>query len=385
MEDEDYAAFVGAWKGLLATADANGYFRHLTRDWERVLGWSEAELMAQPFVEFVHPEDRAATIAAATRLAEGDQVTHFVNRYGCKDGSYKWILWTSSVEGSTSTAGRLIHATAHDITEHVETQQRLEAALAEVDNFRRMLEATSDHVGMADLDGHILYTNRAGLEMIGATAEALEGTHISKLHPPAYAERVGRAGIPHAIEQGAWRGEGELLRADGSTIPISQVIVPIRDASGAVSATGTFIRDISEAKALEAELRAQTERLTATLAAMSTPLIPITREVVVMPLIGQIDADRAEQVITAALDGVERSGARVVILDITGLAAVDTQVAAALVQAAQALRLLGARTILTGIQPAVAQTLVGLGLDLEGVATHGTLQKAIAAALRELA
>jgi len=158
-------------------------------------------------------------------------------------------------------------------------------------------------------------------------------------------------------------------------------VVPIYDASGTFSALGTIARNISHSKALEAELRLQTDRLAAALQAMSTPFIPITKEIVVMPLIGQMDPERAEQVMEAALNGVQSSGAQVVILDVTGLAMLDTHVAAALVKAAQALRLLGTRTILTGIQPAVAQTLVGAGLDLSGLVTHSTLQSAVSAAL----
>ena len=162
-------------------------------------------------------------------------------------------------------------------------------------------------------------------------------------------------------------------------------VAGIRDGSGQVLATGSIIRDISRSKELEAKLVAQQERLVATLRAMSTPLIPIAREIVVMPLIGQMDAERAEQVKEAALEGVASGGAKVVILDITGLAAIDTAVAAALIGAARALRLLGARTILTGVQPSVAQTLVSLDVDLGDITTHATLESAIEVSLRNRA
>lgn len=371
----DFGQLLDSWKGLLATADAEGFFRHLTRDWEETLGWSREELTARPFVDFVHPDDREATLAVAARLPSEDQeLVHFQNRYECKDGSYKWISWTASVDSSSG----LIFATAHDISAHVETQQRLEQALGEAQTFRRLLEATSDHVGLANPDGTIFFTNRAGLEMLGTSAEQLYGSHISTVHPPAYNARLAQDAIPRVREEGSWSGEGELLRADGSVLPISQVIVQLPDHAGQQSATGTFIRDISRAKQLEAELRAQAERLSAALMAMSTPLIPLTSEIVVMPLIGQMDSERAQQVIEVALEGVEQSGAKIVLLDITGLASLDAEVASTLVRAARALRLLGAQTILTGVRPKVAQTLVSLELDLEGIRTQATLQAAIA-------
>jgi rsbT co-antagonist protein RsbR len=116
---------------------------------------------------------------------------------------------------------------------------------------------------------------------------------------------------------------------------------------------------------------------------LSTPLIPISDEVVIMPLIGTIDSQRAQQVMEALLEGVAQHQASLVILDITGVSVVDTQVAQAFIQAAQAVRLLGAQVMLTGIQPQIAQTLVHLGVDLSGIITHGSLQAGIAAALGE--
>ena len=371
----DFGQLLDSWKGLLATADSEGFFRHLTRDWEETLGWSREELTARPFVDFVHPDDREATLAVAARLpSEDEELVHFQNRYECKDASYKWISWTASVDSKSG----LIFATAHDITDHVETQQRLERALSAAQTFRLLLEATSDLVGLARPDGTIFFTNQAGADMVGTSAEQLQDVHVSKLHPPAYSAYLAEEAIPKTLEEGVWSGEGELLRADGSVLPVSQVIVPIYDRAGQLSATGTFIRDISRAKQLEAELRAQAERLSAALMAMSTPLIPLTPEIVVMPLIGQMDSERAQQVLEVALEGVQQSGAKIILLDITGLAALDAEVAAALIRAARALRLLGAQTILTGVRPQVAQTLVSLELDLEGITTQATLQAAIA-------
>lgn len=114
---------------------------------------------------------------------------------------------------------------------------------------------------------------------------------------------------------------------------------------------------------------------------LSTPLIPISDHIVVMPIIGTIDSGRAQQIMETLLEGIARHHSDVAILDITGVQVVDTQVANALIRAAQAVKLLGARVILTGIRPQIAQTLVQLGVDLRGITTHSTLQAGIAAAL----
>jgi PAS domain S-box-containing protein len=115
---------------------------------------------------------------------------------------------------------------------------------------------------------------------------------------------------------------------------------------------------------------------------LSTPLLAISDRVLVMPLVGAIDSRRTQQIIESLLEGIAQNGADVAILDITGVAIVDTRVANALLQAAQAVKLLGARVILTGIRPEVAQTLVGLGVDLSAIITRNTLQAGIAEALR---
>lgn len=135
----------------------------------------------------------------------------------------------------------------------------------------------------------------------------------------------------------------------------------------------------------ETQSRLQGEIIQAQAAAiqeLSTPLIPISDDVLIMPLIGSIDSSRAQQVLERLLTGVAESRAHTVILDITGVAVVDTQVANALIRAAQAVRLLGARIVLTGIRPEIAQTLVGLGIDLQNITTRGTLQTGIAYAMK---
>ncbi|NJP05466.1 MAG: GAF domain-containing protein [Chloroflexaceae bacterium] len=115
-----------------------------------------------------------------------------------------------------------------------------------------------------------------------------------------------------------------------------------------------------------------------TLRKLSSPLIPISDHVMIMPLIGTIDEQRAGQIMETLLIGVQQRRAAVVILDTTGIEVIDTQIANVLLQAAQAARLLGARVVLSGVQPRIAQTLVELGIDLSQIVTHRTLQASIA-------
>ncbi len=115
---------------------------------------------------------------------------------------------------------------------------------------------------------------------------------------------------------------------------------------------------------------------------LSTPLIPLTDTVVLMPLIGTIDSQRMQQVMETLLEGVAARQAGTAILDITGVTIVDTQVANALIQMAQAVRLLGTQVILTGINPVMAQTMVHLGIDLTSICIKSNLEQAIRTALQ---
>lgn len=135
-----------------------------------------------------------------------------------------------------------------------------------------------------------------------------------------------------------------------------------------------------ERAALQAEvIEAQSARL----AELSTPLIPITDHIMVMPLIGTIDSTRAHQALEVALNGVQANRAKVVIIDVTGVTVLDSAVASTLMSTATALRLLGSKTVITGIRAELAQTLIDLGVDLGAVVTKGTLQSGIGYALQQ--
>lgn len=115
---------------------------------------------------------------------------------------------------------------------------------------------------------------------------------------------------------------------------------------------------------------------------LSAPLLPLLPGVLVLPLIGVIDAARAERILEAELDAIIKQQAAVVLVDITGVTIVDTAVAMQIVRSADAARLLGCRTLLVGVRPEIAQTLVGLGADLRGITTRATLAEGLREALR---
>lgn len=114
---------------------------------------------------------------------------------------------------------------------------------------------------------------------------------------------------------------------------------------------------------------------------LSAPLIPVFENITVMPLIGTIDTERAKHIMENLLTGVVKHRSEVVLIDITGVPVVDTMVAHHIIQAAEAVRLVGSQCMLVGIRPEIAQTIVTLGIDLNRYTTKNTLQKGIEAAL----
>ncbi|MGB9722649.1 MAG: GAF domain-containing protein [Chloroflexia bacterium] len=125
-------------------------------------------------------------------------------------------------------------------------------------------------------------------------------------------------------------------------------------------------------------------RLLETVREMGTPVIPVHERILVLPLIGPVDSDRARRFTERMLEAVRRQRAQVVLVDITGVPLVDTAVAQALLRAAEAVRLLGAEMVLVGVRSEVAQTLVMLGVDMSAVVSRGTLQSGVEYALGRL-
>lgn len=168
------------------------------------------------------------------------------------------------------------------------------------------------------------------------------------------------------------------------------LLKPVGDATPPEYVVGYF-HDVSESLELEAQISARRDEiermsqqdslLKAEIAARAVPVVPILPGILVLPLVGGIDPMQADQIITALLQASSRSNADTVILDLTGVPVVDTAVANYILQAINALKLLGTETIVVGISNEIAQTIVQLGIRLDTIATRADLQSGLMAAL----
>jgi PAS domain S-box-containing protein len=156
--------FFSLSRDLLCIADFDGYFKTLNPVWEELLGFSRKELMDRPYVELVHPDDREATEAEASKVADGGEVTFFENRFRCRDGSYRWLSWSAR----SALPERLIYATARDVTESkqavlqiAQLNETLQHRAAELEAANKELEAFSYSVShdlrapLRHLDGFV--------------------------------------------------------------------------------------------------------------------------------------------------------------------------------------------------------------------------------------
>lgn len=279
-----------------------------------------------------------------------------------------------------------LHITPGVIDDLMESSARL---ATERNTLRTIIDSLPDVMYVKDSTGRFEVANQALAQLLGQSSpEALIGKTDFDIFPRELAiqyDRDDRAIMATGVA--LLNKEEPVVHADGSEHWISTTKVPLRDLQGrAIGLVGRG-QDITDRRRAEAERQQLQEALIQTQATalqeLSTPLIPISDTVVVMPLIGRIDARRASQILETLLTGIQAQQADLAIIDITGVNLVDTQVAHALIQAARAVQLLGARVVLTGLRPEVAQTLVSLGVDLSDIVTRGTLQSGIAYGLKQ--
>lgn len=167
---------------LLGTAGFDGYFKRVNPAWERTLGWTAEELCSRPFVEFVHPEDRERTEAEAAGLSMGAETLHFENRYRCKDGSYRTLIW--SCTGIPDE--EMIYAVARDATDSTRAERELRSSEQFLDS---VLENLPSMVFVKDAEElRFVRFNRAGEELLGHSREQLIGKNDHDLFPTEEAD-----------------------------------------------------------------------------------------------------------------------------------------------------------------------------------------------------
>jgi PAS domain S-box-containing protein len=239
---------------MLGTASAYGYFTRLNPACERTLGWTNEELMAKPFISFVHPDDLDATAERVMRLKEpGSRPASFENRYRTRDGDYRWIEWTTTIDEGVS------YFVGQDVTERrAADAERVQASSV----MQAVVESVADGLCVIDPQGLLTFINPAGVRLLGyQSSEELLGCsthatfHYSRPDGTAYPSeecplsQVRSGHVPvHVDEDTFWR-------RDGSALPVSYASAPM-DLSGGTGSVVVF-RDIRAMQAERERMRAQ--------------------------------------------------------------------------------------------------------------------------------
>ncbi len=230
---------------MLCIAGFDGHFKELNPMWEKTLGFTVEELKTKPFIEFVHPEDQESTIAVAQKImTTGEDVVSFENRYLCKDGSYKWLLWSATV----SLEEQLYYAVARDITERKQ---------AEV-HYRDLYENAPDMMAVVDLvSTNILECNQTLADVIGRSKEEIVGNSFLELYASESIDAAQQTSQAFVETGEVIRQERTLLRADGGTIDVLLQATPMRDETGKIVASRSTWRDVTKQKEAERALASQ--------------------------------------------------------------------------------------------------------------------------------
>ena len=304
-----------------------------------------------------------------------------------KDGRTVWLeaSYTPVLDEGGQTVS--VIKFAHDIT------QARTAAIADA----ARLAAIERSAAVIDFDpeGNILHANALFLAAVGYTESEVKGRHHRMFLAPDEAQSAEYAGFWRALAAGEVKsGQFQRSGKGGRPVWLEASYNPVFDLEGRVVSVTKFATDITEKvesarhteialeKAREAErIREELDR---TLKEMSTPVMPIWDAILLLPLVGVVDSVRTDDVMRKSLERISETRSKVFILDISGVPAVDTAVANQLLKITKATLLMGCETIISGLSPAIARTMVDLGVDVGEVRTTATLRDAFAISLRNV-
>lgn len=240
-------------RDLTVTAGFDGYLKSLNPAVGQALGWSDEELLARPFIDRVHPDDRAGTHEQVQKLVDGQVSISFVNRYEARDGSYRWFDWNAIVPPDEE----LIYASGRDVTDRSLMQQ---AAREAEERFRTAFDDAPIGVCLMSVDaedpGRLLQANRALAEILGTSVEDLAGVPVSSLtHPEDHADIHARLSELVDGRSGHVEIEKRFMHRNGHPVwtLISAARLPAAEGQAAVAVT--HVMDISDRKRFEGQLQ----------------------------------------------------------------------------------------------------------------------------------
>jgi rsbT co-antagonist protein RsbR len=371
-----YERFFQTSGDLLCVLDRAGRFARANEAFRDVLGYVEDSLLGQTFLTVVHPED-AAEVRAFFEGSEGSDVTLRVTaRLVHRDTSLRKISFSLR----RVTADAAIYGTGREVLE----EETAKAGRRRAEVLQKM--QTTAQVGGWEVDvrtGELYWTEETYRihEVPAGFRPSLE-TAINFYTPEAVP--VITAAVERCMKGETYDLELQILTATGRRLWVRAAGHPVLEDGKVVRLIGAF-QDIDEFKQRELELQeklAIIEAQRSAIHAMSAPIIQVWDGVLALPVVGRLDEARASEITSRLLSAVVAQAARYAILDLTGVETVDEATADHVVRIIRSIQLLGAQSIVTGIRPAVAQTLISLGSGFAGARTVSHLRDAIKICMR---
>jgi rsbT co-antagonist protein RsbR len=243
--------------------------------------------------------------------------------------------------------------------------------------FDSIINMIPQKVFVKDKDYKWLYANDKLLKDLALTLDELVGKTDFDLFARELAEKYHND--DKRIVQ---KGENEYLEeryvVQGQESYVATTKIPIKDEKGNNAGVLGLFQDITKEKQMEEKIKQQAKEILEN----ATPVVQLIEGIVVAPIIGTLDSSRTQQVTEKILQSIVETRSTIALLDITGVPTVDTVTASHLIETIAAVKLLGAHVILTGIRPAIAQTIVHLGVDLSNVITQSSLENGFRIALK---
>lgn len=275
MDENAYPNFFNLSIDMLCVAGYDGYFKQLNPAWSQTLGFTEQELMARPYLDFVHPEDRAATVVEAQRLASGSTTVRFRNRYECRDGTYRWLAWMAAPSDSAD----LIYAVARDITYEVDTTSRLEGLNHAADARLALLTALVDAIGIGvvlfDRDLRVAHWNKEATRFTGIPMEQAVGAPARQIGEALSGRVEDYASLRLHFKNGLSPAEPfrfQIVMLDPHREVEVFVSRALSESDGSTVGSVLVLNDVSAAKELE---RAKDELIAMVSHELRTPLASV--------------------------------------------------------------------------------------------------------------
>ncbi len=256
---------------LLCIANFEGYFIKLNPAWSKTLGYTLEELLSEPFLNFVHPEDRESTQAELEKISQGSSAIHFENRYRCKDGSYRWLMWNST----PSTELGKIYAVARDITEYKKFAQTLKKS---EERFRTVADFTYDWEYWLNPEGKFIYVSPSCERITGYTPEEFrENPNLFKtiVHPQDW-QMVKQYFADSFETDSTYSMDFRIITRGGQTKWIGHRCQTVYSQDRRWLGRRVSNRDISDYKQMEISLRDSEERFRSIFAQAGVAIIQAT-------------------------------------------------------------------------------------------------------------